>query len=99
MVKFTSFTTLSTLVTIPTFAAVLPDIETSILSFVLLSWFATLFNFWITFLKRSRDVAGDSPHPTFSAVLWRDLVFVREQEFVFPDLARHLLSGAEDTSE
>lgn len=55
---------LSTLVIAPTFAAVLPNIETSVLNLVLSSCFVFLTNFW--------NAVEMSLNLTFSAVTWED---------------------------
>ena len=97
MVKLTSFIAFSALVIVPTFAAVLPNtIETSVLSFfVEFMCFSNTKTHFFFFDLCSRDVVAE---PTFFG---RDMegLFVREQDFELPDLARRFLSGVEDTSE
>ena len=92
MVKLTFFMALSTLIIAPTFASELWDIETSVLSLVLSSW---LIYFLINF-KCSRDVAEPR-------LFGRDMevLFVREQDFELPDLARRfrLYAGAGEITE
>ena len=77
MVKLTSFIAFSALVILPTFAAVIPIIETSVLSF----FFGVLFvisdkNFFFVWKIYIRDVA--EPH-----FFNRDMegLFTREQDF------------------
>lgn len=88
MVKLTSFMALSTLVIAPTFAAVLPNVETSVLSPCFYRALTHLFSYY------SRDVA----EPLFFGRDMGDL-FVREPDFELrTDLARRFWSGAEDKS-
>ena len=84
---------LSTLVIAPTFAAVLPNVETSVLSPCFYRALTHLFSYY------SRDVA----EPLFFGRDMGDLfvgdLFVREPDFELrTDLARRFWSGAEDKS-